>query len=415
MFRFILLNLLVIACNEQKDQNTFDIASENEFMEESEPSIEANNSATSDDDGDGFTENDGDCDDSNPQIYPSAPEYCDNLDNNCNDIIDETPVDGIEYYLDVDRDGYGSAISEGKICEIPDGYADNNLDCNDAFADVNPQGTELCNDGLDNNCNGQIDEITVWYEDSDGDGYGDLNSSLNQCEKPAGYVSDNTDCAPADGSSHPNAPEIAGDGIDQDCDGQDGVPIDTDGDGDPNATDCAPNNPNIYTGASEIPDDGIDQDCDGLDLTALSYSGTEHYFYDEAAASPSTFECDMLWNAFGVESSVSCSNCDYVLDMTMIYNSNASVSSSNCSNFATNFNYTYGFVADYDGNGNSAVLMYYSSDGWGPWIVNGSASLSFTDTVFFNGTSFSYSKGYQDYLYQGTYYSNFWLGLGSLQ
>jgi serine protease AprX len=76
------------------------------------------------------------------------------------------------------------------------------------------------------------------------------------------------------GEHHPDAPEIAGDGIDQDCDGQDLVEYtDADGDGYFTEATCGTpidfddSNPNIYPGAGEIVGDGIDQSCNGYDLS----------------------------------------------------------------------------------------------------------------------------------------------------
>lgn len=56
-------------------------------------------------DGDGVTPNDGDCDDDSPMIHPSADEICDDVDNNCDGLIDEEPVSGEQWYVDLDGDG----------------------------------------------------------------------------------------------------------------------------------------------------------------------------------------------------------------------------------------------------------------------------------------------------------------------
>jgi hypothetical protein len=79
------------------------------------------------------------------------------------------------YYRDADNDTYGNADNGTVACEEPGGYVDNStgFDCNDNDSAVNPGATEVCGDGIDNNCNGQIDEncTTDNCTDADGDGY----------------------------------------------------------------------------------------------------------------------------------------------------------------------------------------------------------------------------------------------------
>ena len=117
---------------------------------------------------------------------------------------------GITCFQDFDQDNYGSNIiinDDGDgVCETADGESIVNTDCNDTNAAINPGATESC-DGLDNNCNGTIDDglaITLWYPDGDGDGYGNLaGPTLDQCGKPAGYVADTTDCNDANALERP--------------------------------------------------------------------------------------------------------------------------------------------------------------------------------------------------------------------
>jgi MYXO-CTERM domain-containing protein len=80
---------------------------------------------------------------------------------------------------------------------------------------------EIC-DGLDNDCDGEIDndavDASTWYLDADGDGYGDPSSPIVACEPPDGYVADSTDCDDTRADVNPGAPEVC-DGVDNCCDG----------------------------------------------------------------------------------------------------------------------------------------------------------------------------------------------------
>ena len=93
-------------------------------------------------------------------------------------------------------------------------------DCDDGNAAINPGATEVC-DGVDNDCDGEIDEdvTTTWYQDADGDGFGDSDVTADACEKPSGYVPTGNDCDDDEAEAFPGNTEVC-DGIDNDCDGE---------------------------------------------------------------------------------------------------------------------------------------------------------------------------------------------------
>lgn len=99
----------------------------------------------------------GDCDDFDPDINPDMPEICDGRDNDCSDVIDDGL--GEAWYQDSDTDGYGNPSVSGIYCDRPSfDYVRNGDDCNDADSNTHPGAHELA-DGVDNNCDGQIDEV----------------------------------------------------------------------------------------------------------------------------------------------------------------------------------------------------------------------------------------------------------------
>jgi len=132
------------------------------------------------------------------------------------------------YYQDSDGDLYGNPAVTQVATSQPSGYVLDNTDCDDTSAAVNPSATEIA-DGIDNNCDGQVNEgYTTYYQDSDNDLYGNPTVTQTTTSQPTGYVTDNTDCDDTSAAINPSATEIPSDGIDNNCNGQtDEAPITT--------------------------------------------------------------------------------------------------------------------------------------------------------------------------------------------
>ncbi len=243
----------------------------------------------------GWAANTLDCDDTNPAVSPVGTEVCDGVvDENCDGRIDEGLTH--TYYADADGDGFGDRATTTSACFRPDGYVTLPTDCDDGAAAVNPASPEVCDgvdnncargtdegcscvdgrrrtcgpraggallttgscqsgeqfcstgiwgvcvgsveprteicNGLDDDCDGSVDEgVTVsCYADGDGDGFG-TGARLDVCTTtigacPPGFADVSGDCNESNAAINPGAREIC-DGMDNDCNGV----ADTDGAG----------------------------------------------------------------------------------------------------------------------------------------------------------------------------------------
>jgi hypothetical protein len=220
------------------------------LIDDADDSVDLSTGATSyaDADGDGYGDaaaatlscatpsgavsNAEDCDDGDAAVSPAATEICDGLDNDCDSAADDDdgsldPSSATTWYADGDSDLYGDPDVTTLACELPSGFTASGTDCDDGDGAINPGATEIC-DTLDNDCDSLIDDDdsslrpssrSSWYDDADGDSYGDPTDRTRSCEAPsAAHTADASDCDDTDAAINPAAVESCDD-VDNDCDG----------------------------------------------------------------------------------------------------------------------------------------------------------------------------------------------------
>ena len=248
----------------------------------------------------GTIDNNEDCDDTSPDSSPIGVEVCDGADNDCNEEIDDGMV-FFDTYEDLDLDEFGTDNVIRNWCAIEAGWAKDATDCDDTEPTTYPGAPEVIADGVDQDCN----QVDTCYGDLDNDNYGseDLidDSDLNCDNLSSLTASTADDCNDNSADFYPGAPEVPGDGLDQNCDEVDscyadldsdtygdnfGVVLDDDLECDNGSTDdmvardgdCDDDDPAVNPEALEQCD-SVDNNCDGI-LDDPSSQGATNYFLD---------------------------------------------------------------------------------------------------------------------------------------
>ncbi len=222
-----------------------------------------------------------DCDDRDPRVFVGASEVAGND-------IDEDCDGGLACFRDEDGDDFGRSVRLLFVgtCDSR-GYARWGADCNDRNPNIFPGAPEVVGNSIDEDCDDELD----CYEDVDQDGFGhDPTIEVEypgSCDAPHRRASSNNqDCDDDNPDINPNAAEIVGNDIDEDCDEILECYPDFDSDGyggdegtvgvqlaqfstcdeDPQASsrggDCLDTVPEVNPGHPEVPWDHWDNDCD---------------------------------------------------------------------------------------------------------------------------------------------------------
>ena len=249
-------------------------------------------------DGDGFTEP-VDCGEGDINVNPGIIE---NDSANCSDGIDNDCTGGdVACACDMDGDGFCTnatgGLPGGDCCETG---AEPGCPMGADPATINPGVPELCGNGEDENCDG-MDGLCA-PADADGDGQCaqeyDCNTTEPLCQLLRATVDVSVctnffDCADWDSSIFMGATEDCG-GVDRDCDGDIGTcAADADGDGIAPPTDCDDTNPAVNPDAGEVCGNGLDDDCVGGDVPCNASTDADGDTYADCPVGVTTgCDCD---------------------------------------------------------------------------------------------------------------------------
>ena len=104
----------------------------------------------------GYVSDATDCDDGDSSVHPDAAELCNGYDDDCDGASDEDDaLDASTWYTDSDGDSYGDVTISTAACDQPSGYVLDSADCDDDEVAIHPAAAEVCEDGVDDDCDGE--------------------------------------------------------------------------------------------------------------------------------------------------------------------------------------------------------------------------------------------------------------------